>query len=89
MRKQLVSLSHHVVDDVSGRRLVRLLQDPLQEEGVLGESLVRLGQHVGELQAVALLVRLGPLRQTKTGYQTFNEPESRGIKKSNKGSSTG
>lgn len=60
---------HHAVDDVAGRLLVRLLQDALQQEWILGQPLVRLGHHVGQLQTVALLVGLSPLKtsQTKTG----------------------
>lgn len=40
---------------------------------------MRLRHHVGQLQAVALLVRLPPLNRsrTKTGNGTFNEPETR------------
>lgn len=69
MQTEDVRDPHHAVEDVAGRRLVRLLQDALQQQRVLGESLVRLRHHVGQLQPVALLVRLSPLKpgRTKTG----------------------
>lgn len=54
---------HHTVEGVACGQLVRLLQDALQQERVLGESLVRLRHHVGQLQPIALLVRLPPLRR--------------------------
>lgn len=52
---------HHVVEGVSRQRLVRLLEDTLEQQRVLGESLVGLGHHVGQFEPVALLVRLPPL----------------------------
>lgn len=60
---------HHTVEDVTCPWLVRLLQDALQQERVLGESLVRLRHHIGQLQPITLLVRLPPLKRggTKTG----------------------
>lgn len=69
--------THHAVEDVACPRLVRLLQDALQQERVLGESLVGLRHHVGQLQTVALLVRLSPLKRgrTKTGNGSRNNLE--------------
>lgn len=69
--------AHHAVEDVARPRLVRLLQDALQQERVLGEPLVRLRHHVGQLQTVALLVRLSPLKRgrTKTGNGSRDNPE--------------
>lgn len=61
----LVLVPHHAADNVAGRRLVGPLQDALQQEGIFGESLVRLGQHVGQLQTVALLMCLCPLNGAK------------------------
>jgi len=70
--KLIVALPHcpyHAVDDVPGRRLVRLLENSLQEEWIFGQSLVRLRQHVGELLAVTLLMGLYPLnRATQTQH---------------------
>lgn len=68
---------HHAVDDVTGRRLIRLLENALQQEGVLGQPLVGLGHHVGQLQTVTLLMCLSPLKaaETNTGNETFIEAE--------------
>lgn len=60
-KSKCVPHPHHAADDVTGRGLVGLLQNALQQERVLGQSLVGLCQHVGELQAVALLMGLCPL----------------------------
>lgn len=59
--------THHVVEGVPRRRLVRLLENTFEQQRVLGESLVRFGHHVGQFQPVALLVLLPPLdrRQDK------------------------
>ena len=62
--------AHHAADQVAGRRVVCLLQDALQQQGVLGEPLVGLGQHVGQLQPVTLLVGLCPLERGHTHTHT-------------------
>ena len=45
--------------------VVRLLEDGLQEEGVLGQPLHRPHQDVEEAESVAILLRLAPLQRKK------------------------
>lgn len=61
---------YHAADDVAGRRLVRLLENALQQEGVFGQSLMRLCQHISQLQTVALLIGLCPLNEAKQRQET-------------------
>ena len=70
-------VTHHAADEVACRRLVRLLEDALQQQGVLGQPLVRLGQHVGQLQPVTLLVGLGPLERGQTQTVRINSKPAR------------
>ena len=69
-------LSHHAADSLAGVRLACLLQHTFQQQRVLGEPLVGLHQHVRQLQPVALLVRLRPLREEKGSSHTYSEHKS-------------
>lgn len=52
---------YHGDDGFLGPGLIRLPQHRLEQQWVLGEPLVGLGQHVAQLQPLALLVLLRPL----------------------------
>lgn len=54
---------YHGDDGFLGAGLIRLPQHRLEQQWVFGKSLVGLGQHVTQLQPLALLVLLRPLRE--------------------------
>lgn len=58
---------YHGDDCLLGPWLLCLPQDRFEQQRVLGEPLVGLGQHVAQLQPLALLVLLSPLRGTGVG----------------------
>lgn len=56
-----ITIPHHAQERVPCCRFICFLQDGFEQQGVFGESLVWLRQHVGQLQPVALLVPFSPL----------------------------
>lgn len=62
-------INYHNNDGLSDLRVVSLLQDGFEQQGVFGETLMRLHQHVAQLQAIALFVFLGPLHRDRQKTQ--------------------
>jgi len=63
-------ISYHSVNSFTSWRVISLFQHTLEQQWVFSESLMRLHQHVCQLQPVALFMSFCPLQDGKVYWKS-------------------